>query len=63
MQKNSVFALTKDTLGAKINYGFSPNERYLDSQRDMAQEIFDGHIASEMTLGEAIARGSWTVSA
>ena len=57
--KNSVFALTKDTLGAKINYGFSPNERYLDSQRDMAQEIFDGHIASEMTLGEAIARGSW----
>ena len=31
--------------------------RYLDSQRDMAQEIFDGHIASEMTLGEAIARG------
>lgn len=35
------------------------NVRYLDSQRDMAQEIFDGHIASEMTLGEAIARGSW----
>ena len=33
------------------------NVRYLDSQRDMAQEIFDGHIASEMTLGGAIARG------
>lgn len=33
------------------------NVRYLDGQRDMAQEIFDGHIASEMTLGEAIARG------
>ena len=31
--------------------------RYLDSQRDMAQELFDGHIASEMTLGEAIVRG------
>ena len=31
--------------------------RYLDSQRDMAQELFDGHIASEMTLGEAVVRG------
>lgn len=32
------------------------NVRYLDQQRDMAEEIFDGCIASEMTLGEAIAR-------
>lgn len=31
--------------------------RYLDGQRDMAQELFDGCIASEMTLGEAIVRG------
>lgn len=31
--------------------------RYLDGQRDMAQELFDGHIASEMTLGEAVVRG------
>ena len=31
--------------------------RYLDNQRDMAQEIFEGNIASEMTLGEAIVRG------
>lgn len=31
--------------------------RYLDNQRDMAQELFDGHIASYMTLGEAIALG------
>lgn len=31
--------------------------RYLDNQRDMADELFDGHIASEMTLGEAIVRG------
>ena len=31
--------------------------RYLDGQRDMAQELFDGHIASEMSLGEAIVRG------
>ena len=33
------------------------NIRYLDGQRDMAAEIFDGNIASEMTLGEAIAKG------
>ena len=33
------------------------NIRYLDGRRDMAQELFDGHIASEMTLGEAIVRG------
>ncbi len=33
------------------------NIRYLDKQRDMADELFDGNIASEMTLGEAIVRG------
>ena len=32
------------------------NIRYLDNQRNMAEEIFNGKIASEMTLGEAIAR-------
>ncbi len=31
--------------------------RYLDNQRDMAAELFDGCVASEMTLGEAIVRG------
>ena len=31
--------------------------RYLDNQRDMADELFAGCIASEMTLGEAIGRG------
>ena len=31
--------------------------RYLDNQRDMADELFDGNIASEMTLGEAIVKG------
>lgn len=31
--------------------------RYLDNQRNMANELFDGNIASEMTLGEAIVRG------
>lgn len=33
------------------------NVRYLDNNRDMAEELFDSHIASEMTLGEAIVRG------
>jgi superfamily II DNA or RNA helicase len=32
------------------------NIRYLDNQRDMADELFDGNIASEMTLGEAVMR-------
>ena len=34
--------------------------RYLDNQRDMSDELFDGNIASEMTLGEAIVRGILT---
>ena len=33
------------------------NLRYLDNQRDMAQELFEGNIASQMNLGEAIVRG------
>lgn len=31
--------------------------RYLDNQRDMVAELFDGNVASEITLGEAIVRG------
>lgn len=30
--------------------------RYLDNQRNMTDELFDGNVASEMTLGEAIVR-------
>ncbi len=30
--------------------------RYLDNQRNMTEELLDGNIASEMTLGEAIVR-------
>lgn len=33
------------------------NVRYLDNQRDMADELFDGNVASFMTLGDAIIRG------
>ena len=31
--------------------------RCLDNQRDMADELLDGNVASEITLGEAIVRG------
>lgn len=31
--------------------------RYLDGQRDMAEELFAGCVASEMSLGEAVVRG------
>lgn len=31
--------------------------RYLDNQRNMADELFEGNVASEMSLGEAIVRG------
>lgn len=34
--------------------------RYLDNQRNMSDELFDGNVASEMTLGEAIVRGILT---
>ncbi len=33
------------------------NIRYLDNQRNMAEELFDGNIASEITLGDAIVQG------
>ena len=31
--------------------------RYLDNQRDMSDELFDGNVASEIALGEAIVKG------
>lgn len=31
--------------------------RYLDAQRDMVDELFDGYVAHEMTLSEAIVQG------
>lgn len=30
--------------------------RYLDGQRNMSEELFDGHIVSELSVGEAWAR-------
>lgn len=42
--------------GAKLLGLSATNIRYLDNQRNMAEEIFHGNVASEMTLGEAIVR-------
>ncbi len=40
---------------AKILGLSATNVRYLDGQRDMAEELFGGCVASKMTLGEAVA--------
>lgn len=42
---------------AKVLGLTATNIRYLDNRRDMAEELFQNHIASSMTLGEAIVRG------
>ena len=53
----STLALLKLCPDAKILGLSATNVRYLDNNRDMAAELFDNHIASEMTLGEVIVRG------
>ncbi len=52
-----VWELMGESPAAKVLGLSATSVRYLDGQRDMADELFCGHIASEMTLGEAIARG------
>ena len=53
----SAVALLKLCLNAKLLGLTATNIRYLDNNRDMAEELLGGHIASEMTLGEAVVRG------
>ena len=53
----SVRNLLKLCPKAKLLGLTATNIRYLDNNRNMAEELFDGQIASEMTLGEAIVRG------
>ena len=53
----STMALLKLCPNAKLLGLTATNVRYLDNNRDMAEELFDGHVASEITLGEAIVRG------
>ncbi len=43
--------------GAKVLGMSATNIRYLDNQRDMAWELFGGNVASELTLGAAVATG------
>ena len=53
----STVGLLKLCKNAKLLGLTATNVRYLDNNRDMAEELFDGHIASEISLGEAIVRG------
>lgn len=52
-----VRALLEDFPGALLLGLTATPIRYLDGQRDMADELFDGCVAHEMTLSEAIVRG------
>lgn len=52
----SVKKLLEFCAQAKVLGLSATNIRYLDNRRDMAEELFDGCIASQMSLGEAIAR-------
>ena len=42
---------------AKVLGLSATNIRYLDNRRDMAWELFGGNVASELTLGAAVATG------
>ena len=53
----SAVALLKLCPDAKLLGLTATNIRYLDNNRDMAEELFDGHIASDMNIGEAVVRG------
>ena len=53
----STVALLKLCLDAKLLGLTATNIRYLDNNRDMAEELFDSRVASNMTLGEAVVRG------
>ena len=50
-------ALLKLCPDAKLLGLTATNIRYLDNNRDMAEELFDSRVASDMTLGEAVVRG------
>ena len=50
-------ALLKLYSDAKLLGLTAINIQYLDNDCDMSEELFDGHIASEMTLGKAVVGG------
>ena len=53
----STVALLRLCPEAKLLGLTATNIRYLDNNRDMAEELFDSRVASDMTLGEAVVRG------
>ena len=53
----STVALLKLCPDAKFLGLTATNIRYLDNNRDIAEELFDSRVASNMTLGEAIVMG------
>ena len=53
----STVALLKLCPDAKLLGLTATNIRYLDNNRDMAEELFNSRVASNMTLGEAVVRG------
>ena len=53
----STVALLKLCPDAKFLGLTATNIRYLDNNRDMAEELFNSRVASNMTLGEAVVRG------
>ena len=53
----STVALLKLCPEAKLLGLTATNIRYLDNNRDIAEELFDSRVASNMTLGEAVVRG------
>ncbi|MBR6130614.1 MAG: DEAD/DEAH box helicase family protein [Bacteroidales bacterium] len=54
---NAVMELLEVNPQAKVFGTTATNVRYLDSERDMARELFDGNIASHITIAEAWSRG------
>ena len=54
--KTQLESLKKLCPKAKLLGLTTTNIRYLDNNRDIAEELFDGHIAIDMTLGEAVVR-------
>ena len=53
----STVALLKLCPDAKFLGLTATNIRYLDNNRDIAEELFDSRVASNMTLGEAVVMG------
>ena len=51
--QSAVSLLLESQPQAKVLGTTATHIRYLDNERDMSKELFDGHVASEMTIAEA----------